>query len=97
MLRDPRVSPLHAVAKPLPSHVVCGAADPLVDQAESLDESLEGACFALFLNGLRCAWRTRGKAGLESTRGRNETRIDISGREPEKRAINNVCFLHYTP
>jgi len=43
LLRDPRISPLHAAAKLPPCHVVCGSADPLVAQAESLDKALEGA------------------------------------------------------
>ena len=43
LLRDPRISPLHAAAKLPPSHVVCGSADPLVSQAESLAKALEEA------------------------------------------------------
>jgi len=43
LLRDPRVSPVHAAAKLPPCHVVCGSADPLVAQAESLNKALEGA------------------------------------------------------
>jgi len=36
LLRDPRVSPLHAAEKLPPSHVVVGSADVLVAQSESL-------------------------------------------------------------
>ena len=43
LLRDPRISPVHAAAKLPPSHVVCGSADPLVAQAESLAKALEEA------------------------------------------------------
>lgn len=43
LLRDPRVSPLHAVAKLPPCHVVCGSADTLATQAESLVKALESA------------------------------------------------------
>lgn len=43
LLRDPRVSPVHAAAKLPPSHVVCGSADPLVAQAESLAKALAEA------------------------------------------------------
>lgn len=43
LIRDPRVSPVHAAAKLPPCHVVCGSADALLAQAESLDKALEGA------------------------------------------------------
>lgn len=42
-LTDPRLSPLHAAAKLPPSHVVCGTADPLLAQAKTLVERLQGA------------------------------------------------------
>jgi acetyl esterase len=40
LVRDPRVSPLHAAAKLPPSHIVCGTADPLIAQARALREAL---------------------------------------------------------
>jgi acetyl esterase len=43
LLRDPRVSPLHAAAKLPPSHVVVGSADPLAAQSEALVKALAGA------------------------------------------------------
>jgi acetyl esterase len=43
LLRDPRVSPLHAAAKLPPSHVVVGSADPLATQAEALVKALAQA------------------------------------------------------
>jgi acetyl esterase len=43
LLADPRVSPLHEAAKLPPSHVVCGTADPLVAQAQTLVEALAQA------------------------------------------------------
>jgi acetyl esterase len=43
LLRDPRVSPLHAAAKLPPSHVVVGSADPLAAQAEALARALTAA------------------------------------------------------
>jgi acetyl esterase len=43
LLRDPRVSPLHAVAKLPPCHVVCGTADPLIEQARELPDALADA------------------------------------------------------
>jgi acetyl esterase/lipase len=42
-MADPRVSPLHAAAKLPPSHIVCGTADPLVEQARALRAALEEA------------------------------------------------------
>jgi acetyl esterase/lipase len=43
LLRDPRVSPLMAVAKLPPSHIVVGSADPLAGQADALVEALAAA------------------------------------------------------
>jgi acetyl esterase len=43
LLRDPRVSPLHAAARLPPSHVVVGGADPLVAQTEALVKALAAA------------------------------------------------------
>ncbi|MEN8161696.1 MAG: alpha/beta hydrolase [Myxococcota bacterium] len=43
LLRDPRVSPVHAAARLPPSHVVVGSADPLVAQAEALVKALAAA------------------------------------------------------
>ncbi len=43
LLRDPRVSPIHAAAKLPPTHVVCGTADPLVAQARALRAELQAA------------------------------------------------------
>jgi acetyl esterase len=43
LVRDPRVSPLHAAAKLPPCHIVCGTADPLIAQARTLRESLTRA------------------------------------------------------
>lgn len=43
LLRDPRVSPLHAAAKLPPCHVMVGSADPLLDQARTLVEALAKA------------------------------------------------------
>ncbi|MCP3987048.1 MAG: alpha/beta hydrolase [bacterium] len=43
LLRDPRVSPVHAAAKLPPCHVVCGTSDPLVAQARALKTGLEAA------------------------------------------------------
>jgi acetyl esterase len=43
LLRDPRVSPLHAAAKLPPSHVVVGSADALVTQSEALVKALAAA------------------------------------------------------
>jgi acetyl esterase len=40
VLRDPRVSPLHAAAKLPPCHVMCGTADPLIAQARALRDAL---------------------------------------------------------
>ena len=40
LLRDPRVSPLHAARRLPPSHVVVGGADPLAAQAEALVKAL---------------------------------------------------------
>ena len=42
-LADPRVSPIHAAHRLPPSHVVCGGADPLVEQAKVLTETLTKA------------------------------------------------------
>ena len=42
-MADPRVSPLHAAAKLPPCHIVCGTADPLVEQARELRDALEKA------------------------------------------------------
>jgi acetyl esterase len=43
LMRDPRVSPLHAAEHLPPSFVVVGGADPLVGQAERLAAALDGA------------------------------------------------------
>jgi acetyl esterase len=43
LLRDPRVSPLHAARRLPPSHVVVGGADPLAAQAETLVKALGAA------------------------------------------------------
>jgi acetyl esterase len=43
LLRDPRVSPLHAAAKLPPSHVVVGSADALAPQSEALVKALAAA------------------------------------------------------
>jgi acetyl esterase len=43
LLRDPRVSPLHAAARLPPSHVVVGGADPLVAQTQALVKALAAA------------------------------------------------------
>jgi acetyl esterase len=43
LLRDPRVSPLHAAAKLPPSHVVVGSADALAPQSEALVKALRSA------------------------------------------------------
>jgi acetyl esterase len=43
LLRDPRVSPLHAASKLPPSHVVVGGADPLAAQTEALVKALAAA------------------------------------------------------
>jgi len=43
LLRDPRVSPLHAAAKLPPSHVVVGSADALLGQTEALVQALSAA------------------------------------------------------
>jgi acetyl esterase len=43
LLEDVRVSPIHAANRLPPCHVVCGSADPLVLQAESLVRKLEAA------------------------------------------------------
>jgi acetyl esterase len=43
LLRDPRVSPLHAAAKLPPSHVVVGSADALAPQSEALAKALAAA------------------------------------------------------
>ncbi len=43
MLRDARVSPLHAAAKLPPSHVVVGSADTLASQSEALVKALAAA------------------------------------------------------
>jgi acetyl esterase len=43
LMRDPRVSPLHAAAKLPPSHVVVGGADPLAAQAEAIVKQLAAA------------------------------------------------------
>lgn len=42
-LADPRISPIHAAAKLPPSHIVCGAADPLAAQTEALVALLAAA------------------------------------------------------
>lgn len=42
-LRDPRISPIHAAAKLPPTHIVCGAADPLAAQTETLAALLADA------------------------------------------------------
>lgn len=41
-LRDPRVSPIHEASKLPPVHIVCGAADPLAAQTETLAKVLTG-------------------------------------------------------
>ena len=41
--RDPRVSPLRAAAQLPPSHIVCGTADPLIEQARALRDALARA------------------------------------------------------
>ncbi len=41
-LTDPRVSPLHVADRLPPTHVVCGGADPLVEQARELVTRLAG-------------------------------------------------------
>lgn len=43
LLRDPRVSPIHAAEKLPPCHVMCGTADPLIAQAADLVERLRDA------------------------------------------------------
>ncbi|MAE96141.1 MAG: alpha/beta hydrolase [Planctomycetota bacterium] len=43
VMRDPRVSPIHVASKLPPTHVVCGTADPLVEQARALRSALEAA------------------------------------------------------
>jgi acetyl esterase len=43
LMADPRVSPIHGAERLPPSHIVCGAADPLADQAHALAEVLEKA------------------------------------------------------
>ena len=43
LLRDPRVSPIHAAAKLPPCHVVVGSADPLATQSEALVKALAQA------------------------------------------------------
>jgi len=43
LLRDPRISPLHAAKRLPPSHVVVGGADPLAAQAEVLVKALSAA------------------------------------------------------
>jgi acetyl esterase len=43
LLRDPRVSPLHAAAELPPSHVVVGSADALAPQSEALVKALAAA------------------------------------------------------
>jgi acetyl esterase/lipase len=43
LLRDARVSPLHAAAKLPPSHVVVGSADTLATQSEALVKALSAA------------------------------------------------------
>jgi len=43
LLRDARVSPLHAARRLPPSHVVVGGADPLAAQAETLVKALSAA------------------------------------------------------
>ena len=42
-LADPRISPIHAAAKLPPSHIVCGANDPLSEQAHTLADALKNA------------------------------------------------------
>jgi len=42
-LADPRVSPIQAAHRLPPSHIVCGTADPLVEQAKVLAETLSKA------------------------------------------------------
>lgn len=43
VMADPRVSPIYAADRLPPSHVVCGAADPLVEQAKVMAEKLTKA------------------------------------------------------
>jgi len=43
VVRDPRVSPLHAADRLPPCHIVVGSADPLAAQAETLVEALRSA------------------------------------------------------
>jgi acetyl esterase len=43
LLRDPRVSPLHAAHRLPPCHLVVGGADPLVSQSEDLARALAKA------------------------------------------------------
>jgi acetyl esterase len=43
LLADPRVSPIHSASALPPSHIVCGAMDPLADQARALAETLANA------------------------------------------------------
>ena len=43
LVRDPRVSPLHAAHRLPPCHVMVGSADPLVAQAEALVDALARA------------------------------------------------------
>ena len=43
LIRDERVSPLHAASKLPPSHIVCGMADSLLGQSKDLKEALEEA------------------------------------------------------
>jgi acetyl esterase/lipase len=42
-MSDPRVSPIHAADRLPPSHIVCGGADPLVEQAMVMAETLTKA------------------------------------------------------
>jgi acetyl esterase len=43
IMSDPRVSPIHAADRLPPSHIVCGGADPLVEQAKVMTETLTKA------------------------------------------------------
>lgn len=43
LIRDPRVSPIHAAHRLPPCHIMVGGMDPLVAQAESLAKALETA------------------------------------------------------
>lgn len=43
LVADPRVSPIHGAERLPPCHIVCGSADPLVEQARVLAEALDKA------------------------------------------------------